>query len=120
MDTDNECILAPVFGQLVPFHISTIKNVTKDEAMGKTELRINFITPDASWNSKFKLPSSAKPTNMFIQELTYRSSKGSNLAKVFMEIKDLRKRFTTQEKVECLLYFPFPFFFLFLFTYDQY
>jgi nucleosome binding factor SPN SPT16 subunit len=37
--------LIPIYGSIVPFHISTIKNVTKTEEGDKIVLRINFQSP---------------------------------------------------------------------------
>ena len=42
VDGKAETVLIPIFGQLVPFHISTIKNVSKTDEGGNTVLRINF------------------------------------------------------------------------------
>eukprot|EP01088_Endostelium_zonatum_P021066 TRINITY_DN807_c4_g1_i1.p1 TRINITY_DN807_c4_g1~~TRINITY_DN807_c4_g1_i1.p1 ORF type:complete len:963 (+),score=348.91 TRINITY_DN807_c4_g1_i1:399-2891(+) len=41
VDTKRECVLLPFYGQLVPFHISTIKSCSKNEY----SLRINFNYP---------------------------------------------------------------------------
>ena len=41
VDQEKECILLPIFGVLVPFHISMIKSVSKND----DSLRINFTTP---------------------------------------------------------------------------
>jgi nucleosome binding factor SPN SPT16 subunit len=43
VDTRRDTVLLPVYGVMVPFHISTIKNVSKNE----DDLRINFIAPGA-------------------------------------------------------------------------
>lgn len=37
MDPKAECILLPVYGMLVPFHITTVKNVTHNQVRGVTE-----------------------------------------------------------------------------------
>ena len=48
VDGKAETVLIPVFGGLVPFHISAIKNVAKNEESGLTYLRINFVAPTAT------------------------------------------------------------------------
>eukprot|EP00965_Chrysotila_dentata_P013242 437319-Pleurochrysis_carterae.AAC.2 len=45
VDGGKEAVLIPIFGRLVPFHISTIKNVSKSEEGVWTFLRINFVAP---------------------------------------------------------------------------
>ena len=48
VDGKQEAVLIPIHGRLVPFHISTVKNVSKSEEGGWTFLRINFVAPGAS------------------------------------------------------------------------
>ena len=49
MDGKAETVLVPMYGRLVPFHISNIKNVSKTDESGWTFLRINFVSPGASF-----------------------------------------------------------------------
>ena len=46
VDVQNECILFPIFGKLIPFHIRTIKNANKREDGKWSELRITFHVPE--------------------------------------------------------------------------
>ena len=48
VDGKQEAVLIPIHGRLVPFHISTVKNVSKSEEGGWTFLRINFVAPGPS------------------------------------------------------------------------
>merc|ERR1719460_3633642 len=48
VDSKAETVLIPIHGRLVPFHISTIKNVSKNEEGAWTFLRINFNAPAAA------------------------------------------------------------------------
>lgn len=41
VDVKAEAILLPIYGYLVPFHVSTVKNASRLEEY----LRINFVTP---------------------------------------------------------------------------
>ncbi len=41
IDIKAEAILLPIYGYIVPFHISVIKNASKTDDY----LRINFVTP---------------------------------------------------------------------------
>jgi len=45
VDEQKQTVLIPIYGSIVPFHISTIKNVTKTEEGDKIVLRINFQSP---------------------------------------------------------------------------
>lgn len=44
VDMEKEAILVPINGHVVPFHISTIKNMTQPDP----DLRINFYIPGAA------------------------------------------------------------------------
>ena len=42
----NDCVLVPIYGKMVPFHINVIKNVSKQEEDKKiAALRLNFHVP---------------------------------------------------------------------------
>lgn len=45
IDQEKMCVFVPVNGIPVPFHISTIRNVTKTEGEESGSLRFNFYTP---------------------------------------------------------------------------
>ena len=112
-----EALLLPIYDQLVPFHINTVKNVHRQEegAQGATSLRITFFTPDAKLTQAQQSLGIGNPTAptssangqphsaasvqalRYISELTYRSNSGS-LDKVFYDIKELRKRVQNRMK----------------------
>lgn len=45
VDIRNQTVIVPIFGRPVPFHIATIKNVSKTEEDAFTYLRINLLSP---------------------------------------------------------------------------
>jgi nucleosome binding factor SPN SPT16 subunit len=45
VDEQRHSVILPVYGYAVPYHISTIKNVTKTDGADAMTLRINFQTP---------------------------------------------------------------------------
>ena len=102
VDMANQCVLLPVFGNPIPFHISTIKNVVLPDPDNATLLRINFYTAgialgkDAPANM-VKLVQKYAPYASFIRELTFRSLDGNNLVAAFRQISELRKRFRARE-----------------------
>ena len=101
VDGKAETLLVPVFGRLVPFHISTVKNVTKSEEGGWTYLRINFVCPTAAGGTT-GMPPESKADDHFIRELTLKARTPLNLNNTFRLIKELRKRVMAKERQELL------------------
>jgi len=97
VDGKAEAVLVPVFGRLVPFHVSTIKNTTMNEEGGYHYLRINFVAPPAT--AAMPLPKEAQADDHFIKEVTLKAKgQATNLKNTFRLIKELRKRVQTREK----------------------
>jgi nucleosome binding factor SPN SPT16 subunit len=86
---------------LVPFHISTIKNVSKNDEGGVTLLRINFVAPTAAGAST-GMPKESAADDHFIREITLKARQPTNLNNTFRLIKELRKRVQAREKQEAL------------------
>ncbi|KAI8126369.1 FACT complex subunit spt16 [Lucilia cuprina] len=109
VDKKYETVIMPIFGIPVPFHISTIKNISQSVEGEYTYLRINFFHPGATMgrNEGGIYPN---PEATFVKEVTYRSSNvkdhgeavapSSNLNNAFRLIKDVQKRFKTREAEE--------------------
>jgi len=103
VDKKNEAVILPVFGVPVPFHISTIKNVSTSVEGDYLYLRINFFFPGSTLEK-----GTAFPTNeaTFLKELTYRSyalkeqgevnSPAQNLQDSFVAIKTVQKKFKSR------------------------
>lgn len=72
IDTSNNTIILPIGGMLVPFHICTIKNVTKHAENKKISMRFNFHTPP-SGNLIFPNITETH-TPIYIKELTFRTT----------------------------------------------
>src|SRR5690606_13670927 len=59
LDKHRNTVLLPVYGLVVPFHLSTVKTVTKTDEGEYVTLRFNFVSPgqvgvrkeDAVWPS---------------------------------------------------------------------
>ena len=87
VDMANQCVILPVCGNPIPFHISTIKNVVMPEGDNAALLRINFYTAgmavgkDAPANM-VKLVQKYAPYASFVREMTFRSLDGHNLTLV--------------------------------------
>jgi len=97
VDMANKCVMLPICGNPVPFHISTIKNVVLPEADTATYLRINFYTAGMSLGKEapantVKLVQKYAPYASFIREMTFRSLDSQSLTQAFRQIQELRKR----------------------------
>lgn len=98
VDSDSETVILPIYGHNVPFHISTIKNVTKDNEY----LRINFLYPGTQANMdqlNHKAVKDAK-TSSFIRELTYCIPDQNALNNYIHQIKQLSKMVKQREDMK--------------------
>lgn len=99
VDLDKEALLVPINGRLIPFHVSTIKSVTQPDP----EMRINFYVPgqalgkEAAKNMQY-LVAKYGASCVFIKELTFRSHDGKNLANVYQQFQELRRRVRQREQ----------------------
>jgi nucleosome binding factor SPN SPT16 subunit len=100
VDKDRECVLLPLFGQLVPYHIATIRSVVKSEEGGRTLLRFNFYAPGAS-AGKDCPPSMISamekhPHHMYVRTLSFQAKDGRNLSHVMRVVKEMQKRLRSE------------------------
>lgn len=87
VDMANECVILPVCGNPVPFHISTIKNVVLPDPDSAHYLRINFYTAGMAVGkdcpeNMAKLVQKYAPYATFIREMTFRSLDSHSLTTV--------------------------------------
>ncbi|KAK4019969.1 hypothetical protein OUZ56_001967 [Daphnia magna] len=109
VDRKYETVIMPIYGIPVPFHISTIKNISQSVEGDYTYLRINFFHPGAAMG-RAETAAFPNPEATFLKEITYRStnikepgelsSPSSNLNTAFRLIKEVQKRFKTREAEE--------------------
>ncbi|KAH9426311.1 FACT complex subunit SPT16 [Dermatophagoides pteronyssinus] len=110
VDKRFETIILPIFGIPVPFHISTIKNISQSIEGDYTYLRINFFTPGTTITKQESSMFASNANQTFLKELTYRSTNlkeageisapSSNLNTAFRLIKEVQKKFKTREAEE--------------------
>lgn len=67
VDQERESVLLPVYGVLVPFHITTIKG-----AMSNTENDHTFVRVQFNHGGAYE-PLKSMPTSVFLKELSFRS-----------------------------------------------
>eukprot|EP00518_Triparma_eleuthera_P015994 CAMPEP_0197547062 /NCGR_PEP_ID=MMETSP1320-20131121/1493_1 /TAXON_ID=91990 /ORGANISM="Bolidomonas sp., Strain RCC2347" /LENGTH=1081 /DNA_ID=CAMNT_0043106757 /DNA_START=39 /DNA_END=3281 /DNA_ORIENTATION=+ len=104
-DMAKECVIVPISGTPVPFHISTIKSVVMPDPDRATYLRINFHSGGAAIGKDVpanmaKLIERHSPFATFIKELTFRSLTKANLEHSYRQINELRKRARQREQKE--------------------
>lgn len=101
VDKKYEALILPIHGFPTPFHISTIKNISKSEEGEYTYLRINFFHPGGSLG---RVDGVVFPDGdaTFVKEISFRSSSkhtaaASNMMSVFQLIKEVQKKFRARE-----------------------
>ncbi|KAI6043042.1 FACT complex subunit SPT16 [Pisolithus marmoratus] len=97
VDRKAQTIILPMHGFAVPFHINTIKNVSKNDEGDFTYLRINFQTPGQLAGKKDDTPFE-DPDATFIRSVTYRSADGHRFDTISKQITDLKKEVNKREQ----------------------
>ncbi|KAI0340514.1 FACT complex subunit SPT16 [Trametopsis cervina] len=97
VDRKAQTIILPIHGFAVPFHINTIKNVSKNDEGEFTFLRINFQTPGQLAGKKEDTPFE-DPDATFIRSLTYRSTDGHRFDTILKQITELKKEVNKREQ----------------------
>jgi nucleosome binding factor SPN SPT16 subunit len=90
VDTKASTVILPIMGRPVPFHINTIKNVSKNDEGEYTHLRFNFLSPGQGVGRKDDQPFE-DPQAHFVRSLTIRSKDTDRLSDVSAQITELRK-----------------------------
>lgn len=104
LDKRQETVVLPIYGQAVPFHLNTLRNVTKSEETEYTFLRFNFITPNSGGVKEFGMPFENHNAT-FVKTLSFRSKDHRRFSEIEREINDLKKelvkkRLEDQEKAD--------------------
>ncbi|KAK7693287.1 hypothetical protein QCA50_002854 [Cerrena zonata] len=97
VDRKAQTVVLPIHGFAVPFHINTIKNVSKNDEGEFTYLRVNFQTPGQLAGKKEDTPFE-DPDSTFIRSVTYRSSDGHRFDILSKQITDLKKEVNKREQ----------------------
>ncbi|MCJ1250008.1 FACT complex subunit spt16 [Trapelia coarctata] len=97
VDQKAQTVVVPIFGRPVPFHINTIKNVSRTEEGDWTSLRINFLSPGQGVGRKDDQPFE-DPTAQFLRQLTVRTNDATRFQDVSDQITELRKSLVRREQ----------------------
>lgn len=102
VDMDKESLFLPINGRAVPFHVSTIKSITRPDEDKATWMRVNFFVPGSSTKDAPKnmqqLVVKYGNKNVFIKEMTFRSLHPLNLTQAYQMFQELRKRVKQREQ----------------------
>ncbi|KAF6173262.1 hypothetical protein GIB67_026957 [Kingdonia uniflora] len=97
IDQKNEAILLPIYGTMVPFHVSTVKTVSSQSDSNRTcYIRIIFNVPGTAFN-----PHDAKSLkflgSIYLKEVSFRSKDPRHISEVVQLIKTLKRQVTSRE-----------------------
>eukprot|EP01118_Nematostelium_gracile_P011535 TRINITY_DN4109_c0_g1_i4.p1 TRINITY_DN4109_c0_g1~~TRINITY_DN4109_c0_g1_i4.p1 ORF type:complete len:781 (+),score=207.84 TRINITY_DN4109_c0_g1_i4:750-3092(+) len=95
VDPSRETVSLPIFGLMVPFHISYIKNASKTD---EEYLRINFVTPEGKGAGGVQKNEVSEPNSIRIKEISYRSPDSKSLNNALRMIKEMRKRVSMRDE----------------------
>lgn len=102
IDHKHSCILVPVNGTHLPFHVSTIKNLSCnfEDNSRLFVLRINFLVPGVQGTAKGEV--SVFPIldskEMYIKELIFKSQEEKHFQSIVKQVKDLIKLVKQREE----------------------
>ncbi|KAG6478423.1 hypothetical protein ZIOFF_061865 [Zingiber officinale] len=96
VDPKNEAVLLPIYGSMVPFHVSTVKSVTSHQDHGTCTIRVIFYVPGTPFN-----PHDANTLkfqgSIYLKEITFRSKDSRHISEVVQQIKTLRRQVSSRE-----------------------
>lgn len=96
LDQRASSIIIPIYGFAVPFHIHTLKNLSKSDEGEWTYLRFNFISPGQILGKKEDQPFE-DPDATFVRNMTFRSQDAYHFAELYKEITEFKKAATKRE-----------------------
>lgn len=97
VDRRNETVILPIYSLAVPFHINTIKNITKNDEGDYSYLRINFNSPGRTFGKKDAGVTFEDPRAHFIRGITIRTADVYRAQEVFKGIQELKKQVGERE-----------------------
>ncbi|KAI8911514.1 FACT complex subunit-domain-containing protein [Gorgonomyces haynaldii] len=97
VDRRTETVILPIYGQAVPFHLNTLKNVSKSDEQDFVLLRFNFLTPGVSTGKKDGNVVFEDQNATFIRALSFRSNDVNRFSEIAREINDLKKEMSKRE-----------------------
>ncbi|KAH7542906.1 FACT complex subunit SPT16 [Ziziphus jujuba] len=97
IDQKNEAVLFPIYGSMVPFHVSTIRTVSSQQDTNRTCcIRIIFNVPGTPF-SPHDASSLKVQGSIYLKEVSFRSKDGRHISEVVQMIKTLRRQVMARE-----------------------
>ncbi|ONK78791.1 uncharacterized protein A4U43_C02F22470 [Asparagus officinalis] len=96
LDQKNEAILLPIYGSMVPFHVSTVKSVTSHQDNRTCTVRIVFNVPGTAFNPH-DANSLKNQGAIYLKEATFRSKDPRHSNEMVGRIKLLRRQVASRE-----------------------
>ncbi|GMH10409.1 hypothetical protein Nepgr_012250 [Nepenthes gracilis] len=97
IDQKNEAILLPIYGSMVPFHVSTVKTVNNQSDTNRNSyVRIIFNVPGTPF-SPYDPNTLKHQGSIFVKEVSFRSKDSRHINEVVAQIKTLRRLVATRE-----------------------
>ncbi|KAI9505707.1 FACT complex subunit spt16 [Coemansia spiralis] len=102
VDERADTIILPIYGMSVPFHISTLKSISKNDEGEYVYLRLNMVSPGQGVGKKDNLPVDDLGST-FVRLLTFRSTDVVRMNEIYHSIMALKrdqvKRDTEKEQL---------------------
>jgi hypothetical protein len=76
VDQKGEALLLPIYGVMVPFHITTMRNISNSQENDHAYIRINF-----NYGAAYD-PAAKFPGCIMLKELSFRTSNTKHAARV--------------------------------------
>ncbi|KAI9468691.1 FACT complex subunit spt16 [Coemansia sp. RSA 1290] len=89
VDERADTLVLPIYGMAVPFHIATVKSVSKSDEGEYVYLRLNLVSPGQGVGKKDALDDGAGST--FVRSLTFRSTDVARMAEIHHAITSLKR-----------------------------
>ena len=100
VDMDNESVVLPIYGQHVPFHVSTVKNITSTNEGSYAFLRITFNVPGSAQGVVPGAIVGRHPREIFVKDLAFRCSDTRAANETVQHLRQLRRIVTQRESEE--------------------
>ncbi|KAI4310916.1 hypothetical protein MLD38_035861 [Melastoma candidum] len=97
VDQKNEAVLLPIYGNMVPFHVATIRTVSSQQDTNRNcYIRIMFNVPGTPFSPQDS--STAKfSSSIHLKEVSFRSKDPRHISEVVQQIKTLRRQVVARE-----------------------
>ncbi|XP_052205741.1 FACT complex subunit SPT16-like [Diospyros lotus] len=97
VDQKNEVILLPIYGSMIPFHVSTVKTVSSQQDTNRTcYIRIMFNVPGTPFNPH-DANSLKHQGSIYLKEVSFRSKDPRHSSEIVQLIKTLRRNVVARE-----------------------